>query len=126
MDINSITISGGLASPCKLFETNNTIFSTFGLVTHLNAKSTYINALVFNMHLRQIVERFMIKSNQGKRACITGVLSGISTNDNKNEIQIVVQNIVFIDTFLDNNKLKEEKIAFDDEKLIDDKGIAND
>ncbi len=106
--INNICMSGQLVAPARIVNTEGISFSVVTIVVELNQKKRFINVLVFDEHIRKIVDKYLIEQNKGKRLCVCGKVSF----DKGDKLQIVAYEISFIDKFVDQVTIQENKIEF--------------
>lgn len=115
MAINLISLEGQLVSPFKEIQKDNISFCVVTYVAKINKNNRFINVLVFdtNPHLYAKAKKYLIDANKGKRMCITGKVSF----DNLDKMQIVANDIEFIDKFADQDTINDNKVEFDESEL---------
>lgn len=115
MGINSICLEGQLVSPFKQIQKENVNFGVITYVAKLNKNNKFINVLIFNgnLFLYEKAKKYLIDANKGKRLCVAGKVSF----DNLDKLQIIANDIDFIDKFVDQDTLDNNKVEFDENEL---------
>ena len=115
MSINIISLEGQLVTPFKQIQKDNIYFGVATYVANINKKNRFIKVLIFdaNTFLYDKAKKYLIEQNKGKRMCVTGKLSF----DSLDNIQIVANDIEFVDKFIDQNTVADNKVEFDESEL---------
>jgi len=115
MGMNNIVLEGQLVAPFKHIQKNNQSFGVTTYVANINKKNRFIRVIIFDTqaHMFSIAKKYLIEQNKGKRMCVIGKLSF----DNLDNLQIVANDIEFLDKFIDENTIQENKVEFDEDEL---------
>ncbi len=113
--INNITLEGQLVAPFKQIQKDNIVFGVATYVAKINKNNRFINVLIFdtNIFLYSKAQKYLIEANKGKRMCVAGKVSF----DNLDKMQIVANDIDFIDKFVDQDTINENKVQFNENEL---------
>lgn len=115
MGINSICLEGQLVNPFKQIQKENIVFGVATYVAKINKESRFIKILIFNTNtfLYTKAIKYLIEANKGKRMCVVGKVSF----DSMSQMQIVASDLEFIDKFLDQDTINDNKVQFDENEL---------
>lgn len=106
--INNICLSGQLVTPARMVDAEGISFAVATIVVELNRQKRFINILMFDAHLIEIVKKYLIEQNKGRRFCVSGKIAF----DKNDKLQIIAHEISFIDMFSDKQTIDENKIEF--------------
>lgn len=115
MAINLISLEGQLVSSIKQIQKDSINFGVFSFVTNINKKNRFIKVLIFaqNSFLNEKAQNYIIEANKGKKLCVTGKLSF----DSMDNLQILANDIEFIDKYIDQTTIDSNKVVFDENEL---------
>lgn len=111
--VNQVVYGGYLDKPAAVFRTKNGQEAWCFSIKVKKADNIYgyVSCMVYNAHLMDITEQYMIEANVGKRLLVSGETGFASKSQ---AVILLLGSVTFVDDFIDREELERRQANMPD------------